>query len=138
MHSRDPVKQADNNGAYEKDDSLKRYKSSSILAWISAKRFIILYCWLATFIAFIFFLFLHWITKGPAEVVENKEKEKWQQHPIKYKMGNIRVGLRIMPSANTENNMIMMDESLAAEICDSAWFIFNKDVGTSFQMIREE
>lgn len=104
MHSRDPAL-----GEKKEDQTLKNYKSSRILAWISAKRFLILYICFASFVAFILFLFLYWITHGPGEIVESKDKERWQNHPIKVKMGIVRVGLRIMPSANTENNLIIMD-----------------------------
>lgn len=81
----------------------------SPLGILISKRHILGMIAACAFCAFLFFWFLHWLTSGPTEAVEDKKKEEWSNERIKFKMGNIRVGLRIMPSANTENNIIIMD-----------------------------
>lgn len=77
--------------------------------WLSGIRKLILLICLGALAAFLLFWFLHWITSPSSEVVDNRAKSDWKKHPIKGKIGNIRVGLRIMPSANTQNNILLMD-----------------------------
>ena len=72
------------------------------------QRNLIAICCGAAFAAFLFFWFLHWVFSASSDIIDNNSKETWHEGQLKAMIGNIRVGLRIMPSANTENNMIMM------------------------------
>lgn len=49
------------------------------------------------------------MTSGSRVIIPDSQKKNWSYNKVKYQIGNIRVGLRIMPSANTEDNIIMMN-----------------------------
>jgi hypothetical protein len=105
-----------------------------ILGKIVSKRRIIAIICLIFFGLFLLFWLLHWLTSGSKEIVEDSVKEEWAHEPIKHKIGNIRVGLKIMPSANTENNIVNMDyirntdEENEAKNVDKSYHMFDTTV----------
>jgi hypothetical protein len=93
-------------------ESINKRKKTPIrktIDWLSGIKRVIFFIVIGSLIAFLLFWFMHWVTSPPNEVVSNREKHDWTKHPVKGKIGNIRVGLRIMPSANTQNNIMLMD-----------------------------
>lgn len=85
-----------------------RSEGEQILNWLITKLRTIGIITAVLFLAFLVFLVMHWWNSGSV-IVDSLKKEIWQEEPVKVKLGNIRVGLRIMPSANTENNILVMN-----------------------------
>ena len=84
-------------------------KSSGVLKILEKIKKFALITFIIAFILFLFFWLLYWVTKPSDRIVSNSVKHEWKKNPIKFKMGNIKVGLKIMPSANTEDNIIIMN-----------------------------